>query len=85
MKGFDMLIPQSARSESRKGHGSPGVNLAELRRLLASPSEMNEGHRQRLLDLARSWARVQALGDGYARVELSEHVQAAMKQVPAMA
>jgi hypothetical protein len=46
---------------------------------------MHEGHRQRLLDLARCWARVQALGDEYARVELSEHVQAAMKQVPAMA
>jgi len=67
-----MLIPQAALSEPRLRHGGRGVSLAELRRQLAKPSELPDGHRQRLLDLARRLARVQALGDEFSRVGFSQ-------------
>ena len=73
-----MLIPQEARSEPRERQGSPRVSFAELRRCLARPSAMDYVHRQRLLDLARRAARIQALGDEYAGVDVSEHVLAAL-------
>ena len=74
-----MLIPQEARSKPPRGQGRPGVSLAELRRCLARPSAMNSAHRQRLLDLARRVAQVQALGDDFAGVRVSEFVSAALQ------
>ena len=55
------------------------MDLAELRRRLANPSNVTDGCRQRLVNLARQLARVQALGDEYTRVELSEYAQIALE------
>ncbi len=66
-----MLIPQS-QSEPAGTQGRPRTDFAELRRQLANPSSLNEGSRQRLLDLARRLARIRALGDEYTRVDLSD-------------
>ncbi len=68
-----MLIPRSAQCGSRDRHGSDRVTLAELRDDLARPPEAADRHRQRLLDLAEKVARIQALGDEYSRVGLSEY------------
>ena len=73
-----MFISRSAQSKLTRQQGSESVSLAELRRRLSSPSNLQDGHRQRLLDLARRLARVQAQGDEYARLELSEFVTSAM-------
>lgn len=73
-----MLIPQEARSGAHGRQGGRRASLAELRRHMAEPSTMDDGHRQRLLELARRLARVQALGDEYSRVTLSEHAAAAL-------
>jgi hypothetical protein len=54
------------------------VDFAELRGHLASPSVVGDGHRQRLQELAKRLARVQALGDEYARVAFSSFVAAAL-------
>ena len=70
-----MLIPQGVGNEPAGRQGGRQVSLAELRRSLARPSAMSDVHRQRLLDLAR---RVQALGDEYAGVGLSEHALEAL-------
>lgn len=68
-----MLISQSL-SEPLGEQGRSPMDLAELRRLLECPSLIQDGHRQRLVDLARRLARVRALGDEYSRVDLSDHV-----------
>ena len=73
-----MFIPQEARSGPRRRHGGPRVRLAELRRSLARPAATDAVHRQRLLDLAQRAARVQALGDDYTGVGLSQYVLAAL-------
>jgi hypothetical protein len=73
-----MLIPRQAESAPQRRQGGRRTGIAELRRQLASPSVLTEGHRQRLLELAKRLARVQALGDEYARVELSSYVAAAL-------
>ena len=73
-----MLISQQAQGEPPRLHGSGRASLAELRRQLANPSCMSDGNRQRLLELARRLARVQALGDEYVRVGFSEQVEAAL-------
>ena len=67
-----MLIPQQPKCEMGQWQGSHRVSLTQVRRQLASPSEMQDGHRQRLLELARRLARVKALGDEYSRVDLSD-------------
>lgn len=85
-----MLIPQQAQHETGHRQGSSASGLVELRRRLTRPSSrgskrdksrlvasFTDGNRQRLLDLERRLAAVQALGDEYARVELSEYVRAA--------
>ena len=72
-----MLIPAEAVGESCGRHGGRRTNFAELRRRLASPSSLDQGQRQRLLELARSVARVQARGDEYGRVQVSEYVSVA--------
>lgn len=73
-----MLISQEAQSETGRWQGSPRISFAQLRRQLANPSEISDGHRQRLQDLAKKLARVKALGDGYSRVELSDAAAAAV-------
>lgn len=80
-----MLISQEAQGERPRRQGGTGAGLAELRRQLADPSSLDEGNRQRLLELARRAARVQALGDEYGRVELSEQAAAAVLPVVALA
>ena len=65
------------------GHGRAG--LAELRRQLADPSTLSDGNRQRLLELARRLARVQALGGEYVRVGLSDEATAALTEPAVMA
>lgn len=75
-----MLIPRQARRQTGRWQGSPRVGLSGLRRHLVSPSELPDGHRQRLLELAQRLSRVQALGDEYFRVELSPHAAKAVAQ-----
>lgn len=72
-----MLVPQEARGRTLRRQGSLGANLGELRRQLGSPSTVDDGNRQRLLDLKRRLARVRALGDEYARVDFSPMAAAA--------
>ena len=67
-----MLVPQQAQRETGRWQGSPRISFAQLRRQLANPSQVPDGHRQRLQDLAKRLARVKALGDEYSRVELSD-------------
>jgi len=73
-----MLVSQQTSGLSHRRQGSRRASLAELRRRLARPSDIEDGHRQRLLDLARRLSAVQLLGDGYDRIQLSEFVNAAM-------
>jgi len=73
-----MLIPRQIVSEANGRHGGRTVSLAELRRHLSDPTPLCDRDRQRLLELARRLRRVRALGDEYARVELSPDAQAAM-------
>lgn len=73
-----MLVPQQAQSQSQARQGCRKSDLGELRRQLASPSSVDDGNRQRLLELKRRLARAQALGDEFARVSLSPMAMAAM-------
>lgn len=73
-----MLIPAESGSDSCGRHGGRRTKFAELRRRLASPSSLDQGQRQRLLELTRSVARVQARGDEYGRVKISEFVSVAL-------
>ena len=73
-----MLIPQESSSGTDRRQGSRRVSLAELRRQLAEPAGLNDAHRQRLTDLAKRLARVQALGNEYAGVGLSDYVRQAV-------
>jgi hypothetical protein len=74
-----MLISQEATSRREERQGCRETSLAELRRHLASPSASNSEHRQRLMECVRRLAQVRALGNEYARVELSPHAQAAVQ------
>lgn len=58
--------------------GGRPVNLTDLRSRLADPSNLQDGHQQRLLEVAQRLARVRSRGNEYARLELSEYVAAAM-------
>lgn len=73
----------SGRQGCLQRHGRPGSTLAELRRLLETPSAMAEGNRQRLLELSKRLAAVQALGDEYGRVALSPHAARAVEMTAA--
>ena len=73
-----MLASQATQGGLQAGHGGPAISLAELRRHLASPSTLADGHRQRLLELERRLGRVRALGSEYARLGLSQFVTSAM-------
>ena len=72
-----MLIPRTVQEASRQRHGGR-CSIAELRRRMAVPGSLDEGHRQRLQELATRLARVRCLGDEFSRVDLSEHVHAAL-------
>jgi hypothetical protein len=75
-----MQVPQIAPSRSDCRQGCRASELAELRRHLARPSWLDDGHRQRLSKLAGRLARVRALGDEYsAYVELSPEVTRAIE------
>lgn len=76
-----MLIPQ-CQCEAVNGQGCPDASLAEVRRHLADPSQMQDRARQRLRTLKRRLARLQTLGDEYARVELSHWAEAALEAAP---
>jgi len=71
---------RSRKSSDNLGdrQGGRWVNLSELRRELAEPSQLTDGHRQRLVDLAQRVARVRELGEAYTRVSLSEYVTGAI-------
>jgi hypothetical protein len=76
-EGFAMLIPR-CHGEPADGQGCSRTDLAELRRQLADPSRLNGESRQRLVKLAQRLARIQAWGDEYRRVDLSEAAQTAL-------
>lgn len=78
-----MLTSQAARSGSRNRQGRRSVHLAELRGRIAHPPRLRDGDRQRLADLARRLARVQALGGEYARVGFSDEAQAVVNSYAA--
>ena len=80
-----MLISQQAQRQAPVSQGSGQANVAELRDQLAEPSTLSDGNRQRLLELARRLARVQALGDEYVRVGFSESAMDALDRPAAMA
>ena len=77
-RNLKMLISQNAEGKASGRQGCHTVSFAELRKRLAGPSGINDVYRQRLLDLAKVVTRVQALGDEYARIELSEHATTAV-------
>ena len=79
-----MLIPQEVHSGTGQGQGSFRTGLAELRRRVAEPSTMDDGHRQRLLELAKRLARVRFLGDEYSRVEFSVYAETALRDGAAL-
>jgi len=72
-----MLVPREAQCETPRPQGSGRASLAELRRQLTDPSTINDGCRQRLLELASRLAQVRALGHEYVRVGFSEQAAAA--------
>jgi len=80
-----MLISQQAKRQAPVPQGSGRAKLAELRDQLTDPSSLSDGNRQRLLELARRLARVQALGDEYVRVGFSDSAMDALDGPAAMA
>lgn len=75
-----MLVSQRQVSGSCVEHGCFGAALTELQRSRAAPSDCKDGLRQHLLVLAQRLARVRALGNEYARVVFSEHVEATLAE-----
>lgn len=66
-----MLILQKVQSKTQGGQGCHAAVFAELQVKAVSPRIPDGNHRQRLLELSARLARVQALGDEYARVDFS--------------
>ncbi len=77
-----MFVSQRPVSGSGAKHGCFRSVFAQLQRQDATPSFCDEGLRQRLLVLEKRLARVRSLGNGYARVEFSEHVEAVFGRAP---
>lgn len=73
-----MLVSRKAPGGPARRQGSRPRGLKQLRHRLGSQSSLDDGDRQCLLELAGRLARIKALGDGYARLELSEYVVSAM-------
>lgn len=65
-----LIFQRESRTESEKGISH--TDFAELRRRMENPESFDEGFRQRLEVLAKRLASVQALGDEFRRVDLSE-------------
>lgn len=80
MKGLAMLVSQSPNQTGCLRQGSLQATLAELASHGAAPSARSDGLRQRLLEIAERLARVQGMGSEYARIGLSEEVQAILAQ-----
>ena len=78
-----MLIPQQAQRKCRAGQGCYSSAPAELQASQAAPQGSRGLSQQRLLDLAGRLARVQALGDEYARVEFSADLATRARQLNA--
>ena len=74
-----MLVSPEPENGLLRRQGRRKATLAELRHRLANPSSLEDGHRQRLRELTDRLARVQAMGDQYARVAPSEFVRSAME------
>jgi len=74
-----MLVSQRPKGRPSERHGCHRKVLAELQRLGAT-TDCEEGLRQRLLVLADRLARVQALGNEYARVSFSGSVDAILSR-----
>ena len=74
-----MLVSQRSTSGSGAEQGCLRDALAELQRPDAASKDCPE-LRQRLLVLAQRLERVQALGNGYARVAFSEDVEAILAE-----
>lgn len=77
-----MFISQQACGGVDQREGSCR-SLAGLRRRLSDPSTLDEGDRQRLLDLAQRLARVRALRGEHGRVEFSPDAQLALRAMAA--
>ncbi len=75
-----MLILHGVASEPEARQGCHAEVLAELQRNPAATVPKGTSQ-QRLLDLAERLARVQALGDGYARVTFSGEAAGLVRQV----
>jgi hypothetical protein len=78
-----MLIGQSAQSEVDPRQGSRATILDELQADREAPRVPAGIHQQCLLNLADRLARVQALGDEYARVGFSPQVEVMVSQLSA--
>lgn len=78
-----MLITQEVKS-GRPGQGSLGSSLSQLRQQLASPENMTDDSRQRLLELDRRLTRLETLGDGRIRVAFSESAASALTSIGAV-
>jgi len=74
-----MLILQQAQGEREARQGCHAAVLAELQAGQGAPRAPQGLRQQRLLELARRLAKVQALGDEYVRVDFSPEVA---RQVP---
>lgn len=70
-----MLLSSMPVVSGVSGQGSLRDVLSQLRQC-QGPADVSDGLRQRLLKMAEKLARVRELGGEYARVELSEEVQA---------
>ena len=70
-----MLVSQRPVSGPGERHGCFRTAFAELQRQGAAPLDFKDGLRQRLLVLSQRLARVRSLGNEYARVSFSEHVE----------
>jgi hypothetical protein len=77
-----MLTTPQVQGEPTARQGSRTVDFADLRRQLGSSSRVPDGHRQRLLELERRLARIQAMGSEYRRVGLSDHVMDRLNETP---
>ncbi len=76
-----MLILQSAQRKPVTRQGSRGSMLTELQADPTAPGVPTGTSRRRLLNLAERLARVQALGDEYARVCFSPELEARVRSL----
>lgn len=75
-----MLVSKRQASGSCMEQGCFCTTLAELQNQNATPSNYQDGLRQRLLVLEQRLARVQSLGSEYARVVFSPHSEAVLAE-----